>query len=288
MLEEYLAERRGAKVEIRAAERGEKRRMLELAQRNAELALQHDAVMAERTRARRAGRSRSCARRSTSRRCRAHRVLRHLEHRRTTAWPRWWCSRRPAGESDYRKYGVRGTRRRTTSPPCARPWAALTAPPGQRRATTALRTPTSSSSTAARGSSAPRSRRWRSSTWGISRWPAWPSARSCSSCPDATSRSGCPGTRPSCTSCSACATRPTASPSASIGRRAPSSRRPRCSTRCPGWERSAAARWSPTSATRSASSPPRATSWRRCPACPPKVGRDLYEHLHRVGGARAG
>jgi excinuclease ABC subunit C len=54
VLAEFLSERRGAKVEIRAAERGEKKRMLDLAQRNAELALQHDAVIAERTRARRA------------------------------------------------------------------------------------------------------------------------------------------------------------------------------------------------------------------------------------------
>jgi excinuclease ABC subunit C len=54
LLEAFLAERRGARVELRAAERGEKRRMLELAQRNAELALRHDALVAERTRARRA------------------------------------------------------------------------------------------------------------------------------------------------------------------------------------------------------------------------------------------
>jgi excinuclease ABC subunit C len=55
VLEEFLGERRDANVEIRVAARGDKRRMLELAQRNAELALRHDALVAERTRARRAG-----------------------------------------------------------------------------------------------------------------------------------------------------------------------------------------------------------------------------------------
>jgi excinuclease ABC subunit C len=50
----FLAEQRGAGVEIRVAERGDKRRILELAQRNAALALRHDTLVAERTRARRA------------------------------------------------------------------------------------------------------------------------------------------------------------------------------------------------------------------------------------------
>jgi excinuclease ABC subunit C len=54
VLEEFLSERRASKVEIRVPERGDKRRMLELAQRNAELALRHDALVAETTRARRA------------------------------------------------------------------------------------------------------------------------------------------------------------------------------------------------------------------------------------------
>jgi excinuclease ABC subunit C len=54
VLEEYLSERRGSKVEVRVAARGEKRRMLEMAERNAELALKHEALAAARTRARRA------------------------------------------------------------------------------------------------------------------------------------------------------------------------------------------------------------------------------------------
>jgi excinuclease ABC subunit C len=50
VLAEILAERRGGRVEIRAAERGSKRRILELAERNARLALDQDRLKAERRR----------------------------------------------------------------------------------------------------------------------------------------------------------------------------------------------------------------------------------------------
>jgi excinuclease ABC subunit C len=49
-----LSARRGGPVEVRAAERGEKRRILELAQRNAGLALEEDQLKAERRREHRA------------------------------------------------------------------------------------------------------------------------------------------------------------------------------------------------------------------------------------------
>jgi len=52
-LAEVLAERRGAGVEVRAAERGAKRRILELAERNAALALDHERLRNEQTRRRR-------------------------------------------------------------------------------------------------------------------------------------------------------------------------------------------------------------------------------------------
>ncbi|HEV8152461.1 MAG TPA: excinuclease ABC subunit UvrC, partial [Solirubrobacteraceae bacterium] len=45
-----LAERRGARVEVRAAERGDKRRILELAERNAHLALDQERLKVERRR----------------------------------------------------------------------------------------------------------------------------------------------------------------------------------------------------------------------------------------------
>ena len=53
VLAEALAERRGGAVEVRPAERGDKRRILELADRNARLALDQDRLRSERTRTRR-------------------------------------------------------------------------------------------------------------------------------------------------------------------------------------------------------------------------------------------
>ncbi len=50
ILEEILAERRGGAVEIRASERGGKRRILDLAERNARLALEQEKLKAERRR----------------------------------------------------------------------------------------------------------------------------------------------------------------------------------------------------------------------------------------------
>ncbi|HYZ88802.1 MAG TPA: excinuclease ABC subunit UvrC, partial [Myxococcales bacterium] len=50
ILQEILAERRGGPVEIRAAERGAKRRILDLAERNARLALDQEKLKAERRR----------------------------------------------------------------------------------------------------------------------------------------------------------------------------------------------------------------------------------------------
>jgi excinuclease ABC subunit C len=52
-LEEFLGDRRGSRVEVRVAERGEKRRLQELADQNARLALESEAVQTERTRLRR-------------------------------------------------------------------------------------------------------------------------------------------------------------------------------------------------------------------------------------------
>jgi excinuclease ABC subunit C len=52
-LEEFLTERRGSRVEVRAPERGEKRRVQELAQQNAQLALASETFQAETKRARR-------------------------------------------------------------------------------------------------------------------------------------------------------------------------------------------------------------------------------------------
>src|SRR3954454_13821848 len=53
LLAMFLSERRGSAVEVRVAQRGEKRRLVELAAGNAEMALEHDRLVALRTRARR-------------------------------------------------------------------------------------------------------------------------------------------------------------------------------------------------------------------------------------------
>jgi len=52
-LETFLSDRRGSHVEVRAPERGEKRRLQELAQQNAQLALESETFVAETKRARR-------------------------------------------------------------------------------------------------------------------------------------------------------------------------------------------------------------------------------------------
>ena len=52
-LAEFLTARRGSRVEVRVAERGEKRRLQELATQNARVALASDAAVAEQTRLRR-------------------------------------------------------------------------------------------------------------------------------------------------------------------------------------------------------------------------------------------
>jgi excinuclease ABC subunit C len=52
-LEEFLSERRGSRVEVRVPERGEKRRLQELAQQNAQLALESATFVTETKRARR-------------------------------------------------------------------------------------------------------------------------------------------------------------------------------------------------------------------------------------------
>ena len=48
-LAEFLAARRGSRVEVRVPERGEKRRLQELAQQNAALALESETFVAERS-----------------------------------------------------------------------------------------------------------------------------------------------------------------------------------------------------------------------------------------------
>ena len=97
VLSEILGERRGGRVEIRAAERGAKRRILDLAERNAQLALDQDKLKAERRRQQRVealdGLQTALGLDSAAR---AHRVLRHLEPDGHPSASRRWSSSRAA------------------------------------------------------------------------------------------------------------------------------------------------------------------------------------------------
>ena len=104
VLAEALSERRGAGVEVRVAERGDKRRLRELAERNARLALDQDRLRREHRRQRRVeslGGAERDARDGGA--AGPHRGLRHLQPR-----------RRAHGGLDGRLRG-RGDRRRPTT-----------------------------------------------------------------------------------------------------------------------------------------------------------------------------
>ena len=79
-LAEALAERRGGRVEVRVAERGDKRRILDLATRNAKLSLETERLKVERSRQQRTEALDRAAAGAVARRpAAADRVLRHLE-----------------------------------------------------------------------------------------------------------------------------------------------------------------------------------------------------------------
>ena len=142
-LEQFLSERRGARVEVRAAERGEKRRLQELATENARLAL---AVGGPADRAAPAAEDRGARRapRGAEPRVAADpdRVLRHLEH-----------PGRVGRRFDGRLPGRASRRRRTTGSSASRASTGRTTSPrwprSSRAGSRALRTRTPSSTTRA-------------------------------------------------------------------------------------------------------------------------------------------
>ncbi len=95
---EFLSERRGGRVDVRAPARGEKRRLVDLAVDNARLALEADTAQRSEKRARRVGRARGAPRGPEPREPAApHRVLRRLEHPgRSPSWRPWSSSRTAA------------------------------------------------------------------------------------------------------------------------------------------------------------------------------------------------
>ena len=92
-------------------------------------------------------------------------------------------------------------------------------------------------------------------------------------------------TRRAYSCCSASATKRTASPSASTASAAIRVRSGRSSTSSKAWGRCGAGRCSSTSARPNASWPPHRRSWRVCPAFPRKTARSIYAQLHKAGRA---
>ena len=98
-------------------------------------------------------------------------------------------------------------------------------------------------------------------------------------------RSSSHGTTRASSSCSGSATRRTASPSASTGSGASRAASRRCSTSSRASARRGGGRSSTTSARSTRCSRRRRRSSRACRACPPKVARSVYAQLHKAGRA---
>jgi len=109
VLSDALAERRGAAVEVRHAERGDKRRIQELAERNARLALDQDRLRSERRRTQRIealdGLQRALAMESIPMRIECFDIS-NLMHAHTVASMVAFEGGAPK-KSDYRRFGIR-------------------------------------------------------------------------------------------------------------------------------------------------------------------------------------
>ena len=296
VLAEMLAERRGGPVEIRAAERGGKRRILDLAERNARLALDQEKLRSERRRQQRVEALDALQKALAARRAAgAHRVLRHLQHR-----------RHAHGRLDGRVRGRRAEEVRL--PPLHHPHRRR-----QRRFRLDGRGPRAAATRS--GRSRPRSSPYDAErdasfaalpnlvvidggpgqlsagleplrglpSTAASRSSRSPSGSRRSSSPAAPSRCGSPTTRPSCSCSSACATRPTASPSRTTG-----SRRDKAMTESvmdelpgigPARKRALLKHFGSPEAVLAA---PR-DALEAVPGVPQKVARELYAHLNRTG-----
>jgi excinuclease ABC subunit C len=110
-LAEALAERRGAPVEVRHAERGDKRRILDLAERNARLALDQDRLRSERRRSQRIealdGLQRALGMETIPMRIECFDIS-NLMHAHTVASMVVFEGGAPK-KADYRRFGIRGT-----------------------------------------------------------------------------------------------------------------------------------------------------------------------------------
>ena len=290
-LEEFLTERRGSRVEVRRALRGEKRRLAELAADNAQQALDVGEGGQPQLAARAARRrSRSCARRSTSSRCRCGSSATTSRRSRASETVGSMVVFEDAApkKAHYRKFAVRSLDGQDDFAAMAevvsRRFARLgrgtdaeydesfvSAPNlvvidgGKGQLSAALAAMQSVRPAARRGDRAGEARR-RGLRAGTAR------IRSCST-----------RTRRDCSSCSGSATRPTASRSASTASAATRARSRRSSTRCRASDRRGGGRSCATSARPSASSRRRRRSSKACPSLPAATARKIYAQLHKAG-----
>ena len=290
----FLGDLRGARVEVRSPQRGEKRRLAELAEENARLALEHDASAAEQQRRRRVE-ALEQLRESLNLESLpgADRVLRRLEHpgprdRRVDGRVR----RRPAPDARTTAPSPSaGSRGRTTS----RRWRRSSR--GASRACATRRRPTASTRASRPipnlvvidGGKGQLSAALEAihATFDLPRVAVVALAKREEEVfvPGRRRRSGSSATTRACSFSSVLGTRRTASRSATTGGGATRARSSRSSTTSRGSGRRGGARSCATSARPSRSSQRRRRSSRAFRGCPAKTARAVYAQLHKAGRA---
>ncbi len=235
----FLTQRRGAAVELRVAERGDKRRVVAMALRNAELGVRHDVLRAQRTKTRRIEALEEL-RESLNLEALPIRIecfdISNLQDTNAVA-SMVVFEDGTAKRSDYRRFGIRHGAR-TGRLPLARGGglAPLRAPPPRRRRRLRPQLRDAPEPARDRRRQGPARRRARRDA------DVRPAARRGRLAGQARGGGLPPGPRPTgrpaarvagaCSCCSRCATRPIASRCAATARAAPPGRRPRCSTPC--------------------------------------------------------
>ena len=198
----FLCQRRGAAVELRVAERGDKRRVVAMALRNAELGVRHDVLRAQRTRTRRIEALEEL-REALNLEALPIRIecfdISNLQDTNAVA-SMVVFEDGMAKRSEYRRFGIRHGGGPGRLPLAGRGRdAALRAPPARRRRRLRpqLRDAPEPARDRRRQGTAGRGarRHAQASTCRASQSSRWPSARRRCSCPGARSRSGCRATR---------------------------------------------------------------------------------------------
>ena len=285
-----MSDRRGSAVEVRSAQRGEKRRLADMAARNARLALEHDTILRERTRARRI---------EALEELREQLNLESLPVRIECFDVSNLGETNPvasmvvfedavAKKSDYRKFGIRHASGpddfAMIAEAVSRRFARMTDMDGDRYDKSFATCPEPGRDRRRQGPAGRRhggDGRVRPAPGG--RRSRWPSARRRSSCPAAPSRSCSTAAPPACSCCSGPATRPTGSRSGSTAAAAARRRSTRSSTACPGSGPARRRLLMERFGTADALVARAATTSSRSPGCPPRSGAQIHAALHRTG-----